>query len=70
MQVQATKVEHGDPTSQGKNKMSWKVYELLCNILLEGDDEEYIFAHAFLTLEWNLMSHSENVVDCYAESLL
>ena len=50
--------------------MSWKVYELICNIFLEGDDEEYIFAHAFLTLEWNLMSRSENVVDCHAENLL
>ena len=50
--------------------MSWKVYELICNIFLEGDDEEYIFAHAFLTLEWNLMSRSENVVDCHAENLV
>ena len=50
--------------------MSWKVYELMCNIFLEGDDEEYNFAHAFLTLEWNLMSCSENVVDCHAENLL
>ena len=68
--MQATKVQHGDPTSQEKNKMSWKVYELMCNIFLEDDDEEYIFAHAFLTLEWNLMSRSENVVDCHAENLL
>ena len=37
---------------------------------LQGDDEEYIFAHAFHTLEWKLMSHSENVVGCHAENLL
>jgi len=50
--------------------MSWKVYELICNIFLEGDDEEYIFDHSFLTLEWNLMSRSENVLDCHAENFL
>ena len=37
---------------------------------LEDDDKEYIFATVFLTLEWNLMSRSENVVDCHAENLL
>ncbi len=49
--------------------MGRKVYELMCKLFLEGKDVEYIFAHLFLTLEWNLMSQSENVVDCHAENI-
>ena len=30
-----------------------------------GGREEYIFARAFLTLEWNLMAQSENVVNAH-----
>lgn len=63
------KVKHGDPLHEGKKKMGWKVYELMCKLFLEGEDDEYIFAHLFLTLEWNLMSRSENVVDCHAENI-
>ncbi len=59
----------GDSLSQGKKRMGWKVYELMCQLLLEGEDPEYSFAHCFLTLEWNLMSCSENVVDCHAKNI-
>ncbi len=37
---------------------------------MEGEDDEYIFAHLFLILEGNLISWSENVVDFYAENIL
>ncbi len=50
--------------------MGWKVYELMCCLFLEGDDPEYSFAHCFLTLEWNLMAWSENVVDCHAGRII
>ncbi len=64
------KLQRGDSLSQGKKRMGWKVYELMCRLFLEGDDPEYSFAHCFLTLEWNLMSRSENVVDCHAENII
>ncbi len=50
--------------------MGWKCYENMGRLFLEGDDPEYSFGHCFLTLEWNLMSHSENVVDCHAKNIL
>ncbi len=68
-QVQNEKVENGDPLHEGKKKMGWKVYELMCRLFLEGEDNEYTFAHLFLTLEWNLMSRSENVADCHADNI-
>ena len=63
-------MQRGDSLNQGKKRMGWKVYEVMCRLFLEGDDPEYSFAHCFLTLEWNLMSRSENVVDCHAENIV
>ena len=28
---------------------------------MKGDSDEFLFAHCFLTLEWNLMAHADNV---------
>ena len=36
----------------------------------EGEDNEYIFAHAFLACEWNLMSWAENIEDCHADNVV
>ena len=63
-------MQRGDSLNQGKKRMGWKVYEVMCRLFLEGDDPEYSFAHCFLTLEWNLMLRSENVVDCHAENIV
>ena len=52
------KIERGESVVEGKKKMSFEVYELMCECFLKGEDSEYIFAHAFLTLEWNLMARS------------
>ena len=70
LQVQKDKVKHGDSLSQGKKKMTFEAYELMCNLLLKEKDEAYVFAHLYLTLEWNLMSRSENVNDCHAENII
>ncbi|KAL7469831.1 hypothetical protein ACHAXS_013690 [Conticribra weissflogii] len=50
--------------------MTFEAYELMCNLLLKEKDEAYVFAHLYLTLEWNLMSRSENVNDCHAENII
>ncbi len=47
-----------------------RCYKLMCHLVLEGDSHEYSFGHCFLTLEWNFMSHSGNVVDCDAKNIL
>ncbi len=68
-QVQELKVKNGDSQFQGKKKMEVDVYQLMCELFLAGNDREYIFAHLFLCLEWNLMARSENVADCHADNV-
>ncbi len=46
----------------GKKKMGFEVYKKICKLFLREEGEEFIFARAFLCLEWNLMARSENVV--------
>ncbi len=48
----------------------FKAYELMCNLLFKKKVEVYIFVHLYLTLEWNLMSSSENVNDCHAKNII
>ena len=45
--------------------MSFSVYENMCMILYEGDDDGYLFAHAFLTMEWNFMARADNCVNMH-----
>ena len=45
--------------------MSFYVYENMCKILYEGDDDEYLFSHAFLTMECNLMARAYNCVNMH-----
>ena len=45
--------------------MSFSVYGNMCKILYEGDDDEYLFAHAFLTMEWNFMARADNCVNMH-----
>ena len=49
------KVLEGDVTMVGKKKMGFNVYKKICEKFLQEGGEEFIFAHAFVTLEWNLM---------------
>ncbi|KAL3771060.1 hypothetical protein ACHAWU_006437 [Discostella pseudostelligera] len=59
------KKEQGDSMMIGKKKMDFKVYQKMCELFLEEEGEEFIFACCFLTLEWNLMARSENVVHAH-----
>jgi hypothetical protein len=59
------KKESGVSLDEGKKSMSYEVYSMLCSILSKGDSDEHLFAHAYLTLEWNLMARSENVNSCH-----
>ncbi len=59
----ATKnMEGGDCQIIGKKKMDYKVYEKICELFLKEEQEEFLFACCFLTLEWNLMARSESIV--------
>ena len=45
--------------------MSFDVYSKICEIFYKGKNPEYLFAHAFLTIEWNLMARSDNCVNMH-----
>lgn len=61
--VAEDKKKTGQKLSEGKRHMSREVFEKLCKIFMKGESDEYLFAHCFLTLEWNLMARADNVVD-------
>ena len=45
--------------------MGFNVFKMICELMMKEHCEEYIFARAFLILEWNLMARSENVMDAH-----
>ena len=65
--VATQRKENGVSIMEGKRKMSFQVYEKLCELLLRSEKNE--FAHCFLVLEWNLMARSQNVVDSHVENV-
>lgn len=62
-------VNTGTSLEEGKDAMSFACYSLLCKKFFEGEKAEYIFAHLFLTLEWNLIARSDNVVNLSVRDL-
>ena len=40
-------------------------YKILCDVLHQGKGEYFIFAHAFLTMEWSFMARSKNGVNMH-----
>ena len=60
--ITKAKADLGVELSEGKRPMTFEVYRLMCLKLFEGSNSEYLFAHCFLTLEWNLMARADNIV--------
>ena len=50
------KVVEWDVTMNWKKKMGSNICKKICETFLHEGGEEFIFAHAFVTLEWNLMA--------------
>jgi hypothetical protein len=63
--VAAKKMEDGDIGIIGKKKMDFRVYEKICELFLKEEDMEFIYARCFLSLEWNLMARSDNIVHAH-----
>jgi hypothetical protein len=62
--VASEKVARGESLNESIRPMSFAVYSTMCNLMYHGGDDEYLFAHCFLTLEWNLMAtRSDNCVN-------
>ena len=60
--ISSEKVETGGTLDEGKRLMTFDVYNKMCEIMYIGEDKEYLFGYAFLTMEWNLMAQSDNYV--------
>mmetsp|Transcript_8451 Transcript_8451/g.12232 ORF Transcript_8451/g.12232 Transcript_8451/m.12232 type:complete len:189 (-) Transcript_8451:1561-2127(-) len=58
--VTRSKLTSGESLDEGKKPMSFDAYCLMCEKLVESDASEALFAHVFLTMEWNLMARSDN----------
>jgi hypothetical protein len=61
--IASEKVGRGESLKEGKRTMSFAIYSTMCDLMYRGDDDEYLFAHCFLTLEWNLIVRSDNCVN-------
>ena len=59
----------GQKLTEGIRDMPLAVYEKICKIFLKEENDEYTFAHAFFTIEWNLMARADNVVDISVEHI-
>ena len=45
--------------------MIFQTYEKMCQLMFVGGDDDYLFSHAFLTMEWNLMARSDNFMNMH-----
>jgi hypothetical protein len=59
------KQQKGGCLAEGKDPMSFPLYKFLCNKMVQDGSKEAIFAHAFLTLTWNLVCGSKNTVNIH-----
>jgi hypothetical protein len=46
---------------EGKDPMTFELYNALCLESLRSEKREDVFAHLFLTLQWNLMARSDSI---------
>ena len=67
--ISPNKRQAGISLNEGNKAMSFYVYRILCNVLNQGEGEEFIFANAFLTMEWYLMSRSDNCVNMHIKHI-
>ena len=56
------KEKNGSRLAEGKDPMPFALYKILCKKMMADPTKEAIFAHAFLTLTWNLICRSKNTV--------
>ena len=40
--------------------MSYDMYKKICELLFDGEGDDYAFTHMFLTLDWNLLARIDN----------
>ena len=58
--VASSRAQSGRALDEGKKGMSYEVYKKMCEILFKSDNDDFLFAHTFLTMEWNLLACSNH----------
>ena len=58
--VAKVKADSGRSLDEGKKGMKFDVYKKLCEIMFCKDNDDFLFAHTFLTLAWNLLARADN----------
>jgi hypothetical protein len=56
-------------TTEGKKPLPLKGYMRLAEILFLSEKKEYVQAHTFLVLDWNMISRSESVIESMIDLL-
>ena len=67
--VASNKRESVASLDEGKKAISFEVYKILCEELYNGKGCGHLFAHALLTMEWNLMAVSNNCVNIHVQHI-
>ena len=57
------KRDSGASLDEVNRAMRFEVYKLLCEELYNGKGDDNLFAHAFFTMEYNLIARSNNCVN-------
>ena len=67
--VASNKRESGASLDEWKKAMSLEACKRLCEELYNGKGDDHLFAHAFLTTEWNLMARSDNCINMHVQHI-
>ena len=57
------KIRKGGSLNEGRRPIIFQTYEKMCELIYVGGDDDYLFAHTFITMEWDLMARSDNCVN-------
>jgi hypothetical protein len=60
--LKRTVAHRGGNIKEGKEPFEFSLFQLLCRTMQEEADAEFVFAHTFLVLSWNLMCRAGNTV--------
>ena len=67
--VAANKRQSGASLDEGKKAMSFEVLKRLCEDLYNVKVDDHLFAHALLTMEWDLTARRDNCINMHVHHI-
>ena len=61
--IASNKRQDGISLEEVKKAVIFDVYKTLCDVLHQGEGQDFLFDYAFSTMEWILMARSNNCVN-------